>query len=191
MASFEIGPFLRGLFKTALFVLLGLVVFIITSLLLYRKEFANDAVRYNTISESDSCYLEYPDTLRKSGEGIILLYVETKPCAKCSESIILSTVSSIYDAVSGIEPIMLYHIAENYDSSAVEDYYDRFARHIDLIVSGEDSIMIRNPWMPQNLGFYGIVTDSLDRVQYAGSLFDQEFVACCSRLFGKENAEWD
>ena len=191
MASFEIGPFLRGLLKTALFVLFGLVVFILTALLLYRKDFANGAARYTTISEADSCYLEYSRVLRKSGEGIILLYVETKPCAKCSESIILSTVSSIYDAVSGIEPIMLYHIAENFDSSAVEDYYDRFAQHIDLIVSSEDSIMIRNPWMPQNLGFYGIVTDSLDRVWYAGSLLDQEFLACCSRLFGKEKAEWD
>ena len=183
--------FFKGLLKTALYVLFGLVVFAATALLLWRRGLANGTGRYTAIGSADSCYLKYPDVLRKSSEGMILLYVETKPCAKCSESIILSTVSSIYDVVSEIEPIMLYHIAENFDSSAAEDYYDRFAQHIDLIVSGEDSIMIRNPWMPQNLGFYGIVTDSLDRVWYAGSLLDQEFLACCSRLFGKEKAEWD
>ncbi len=178
-----------SLLKMAVYVLLGLVVFALTTVFLNRRSIRNDMPRYTVIKETDSCYFDCPDSLFNSKDGLILFYVDTKPCAKCSESIILNTVKSIRKAGLSVEPTMVYHMSENYDMDEVNDYYDRYAGFIDLVVSDEDSIMIRNPWLPHGLAFYGIVTDSLNNVKYAGSLADEAFLACCNSQFGVEATE--
>lgn len=139
--------------------------------------------------ERDSCYLDYPDELRNSKKGAILLYVETKPCAGCSESIIMNTVNSIKEAGLTVEPVMLYHPSETGDSSRINAYFEKYAQHVKLFVSCDDSIMIKNPWLPEGFGFYGIVTDSLDRVKFAGSFYDPGFLACCTREFGNSQGQ--
>ena len=179
-----------GKIRKLSYVVFGLIVFALTTLFLNMKSNVRGEAGYFTINDEDGYVLDYPDVLRRSNDGMVLLYVETKPCAKCSESLILNMVKTIKEAGLSVEPIMVYHLEEGFDKDVINDYNDCFADHIDLIVSPEDSIRIRNPWIPQGLGFYGIVTDSLNIVQYAGSLFDKAFMACCSRQFGKET-EWD
>jgi hypothetical protein len=178
---------ITGLCKVSLYVLFGLFVFVVTFLFLFRKSYANGSVGYVAISEKDSCYLEFPDEFRNSKDGVILLYVATKPCAICSESIIMNMVNSLNEAGLTVEPTMLYHPLEVSDSSQIETYFDKFARHVNLVVSYEDSIMIKNPWMQEGFGFYGIVTDSTDMVKFAGSFLDPGFLACCNKEFGKKN----
>lgn len=190
MRPFRIKVFLKDLLRTGAYVLFGLFVFTLTTYFLYRKRL-NGVIQYTTVSEADSCILDCPDWLRSSKDGAILLYVETKPCAKCSESIILDMVNSIDEAGLKIKPAMICHLSEGFDSCVANDYYERFAEQIDLVVSSDDSIRIRNVWLPQGLGFYGIVTDSLDRVHYAGSMFDQVFLTCCIRQFGTKDTAWD
>lgn len=176
--------------EALMYVLFGLLVFALTTLFLSNKSNNKGEVSYYTINDKDGFVLEYPDMLHRSNDGMVLLYVETKPCAKCSESLILNMVKSIKEAGLSVEPIMVYHLEEGSDTGVINDYYDHFADYIDLVVSPEDSIRIRNPWIPQGLGFYGIVTDSMNNVQYAGSLFDKAFMACCSKQFGKDSG-WD
>ena len=185
----------RSLFKSFLgalmYVLFGLLVFVLTTLLLHKKSEAKGEVSFYTINDDAGYVLEYPDRLRISDEGLLLLYVETKPCAKCSESLILNMVQTIKEAGLSVEPMMVYHLEEDSDTGVINDYYDRFADYIDLVVSCDDSIRIRNPWIPRGLGFYGIVTDSMDRVKFAGSMLDSGFLACCSREFGNSETGWE
>jgi hypothetical protein len=173
------------------YVLSGLLAFGLTSFFLFRKNQAKSPVRYTAITGKDSCSLKYPEGLRDSKEGMILLYVDTKPCAKCSESLILKTVDFIRNSGLTVEPVMLYHPAGVSDSSQVNEYYSRFADEVRLVVSIEDPIMTDNPWMQSGFGFYGIVTDSADRVKFAGPMLDPGFLSCCSREFGIKDTEWE
>lgn len=191
MCRTRIASFFKGCFRVSLYVLFGLFVFILTTLVLYRKGNAKSAVRYDRITEKDSCYLKYPGRLRDSREGMILLYVDTKPCAKCSESFIVNMVDSIRNAGLRVEPVMYYHPVAISDMNQVDEYYSRFADYIRIVIGVEDSIMSYNPWMQSGLGFYGIVTDSVDRVKFAGSMLDPGFLACCSREFGFVETGWD
>ena len=187
MAQNKTKVFFKDMLKTALYVLFGLFVFVLSTLLLNRRNYADRAIRFWSISERDGCRLDYPDELKISKEGSILLYVETKPCANCSESIIMNIVNSLKKAELRVEPVMLFHPVSVVDSSRIDDYYGKYAEHINLVVSCEDSIMIKNPWMQEGFGFYGIVTDSTDMVKFAGSFLDPGFLACCNKEFGKMN----
>lgn len=186
MAGFK--SFLKGLLRTVLYVSFGFFVFILTSLLLYRKGYAKSGARYARITERDSFRLEYPQDMLDFANGGVLLYVDTQPCAKCSQSVILSTLDSFNEAGLSIDPVMLYHTFDSYDPDQVNDYRVRFGQHVDLVISTQDSIMIKNPWLQDGIGFYGIVTDSLDRVLFAGSMLDPEFLICSSRQFGSRPA---
>lgn len=189
MGSGKIASFLKRILGMILCVFIGIVFFVFTTLLLYRNNLAKRAVSYVPISESDSCYLKYPIDLRKSKDGMLLLYVETSPCARCSESVVLNVVNTIKEAGLTVEPIMLFHPVAINDSVQINDYFVKFNKHINLVVSCEDSIMIKNPWMQEGFGFYGIVTDSTDMVKFAGSFLDPGFLACCSREFGKTQGQ--
>jgi len=184
MGSGKIASFFKVILRIGLCAVIGVVVFVFTTVLLYRKNMSKGSVSFVPISESDSCYLKYPKDLRNSKEGMLLLYVETKPCARCSESIVLNMVNSIKEAGLTVDPIMLFHPVAVNDSTQINEYYLRFDEHINLMVSNEDSIMIKNPWMQEGLGFYGIVTDSTDMVRFAGSFLDPGFLPCCIRQFG-------
>lgn len=184
MVSGKIASFFKCLLGMTLCAVIGIVVFVFTTLLLYRKNLSNSAVSYRPISESDSCYLKYPKELRNSKEGMLLLYVETMPCVRCSETIVLNVVNAINEAGLTVEPIMLFHPAAINDSVQINDYFIKFDQHINLVVSCEDSITIKNPWLPEGFGFYGIVTDSTDMVKFAGSFLDPGFLACCNKEFG-------
>ena len=184
MGSGKFKSFLKCVLGMTLCAVVGVVVFVFTTVLLYRKNLSKSAVSYAPISESDSCYLKYPKDLRSSEEGMLLLYVETMPCARCSESVVMNVVNSIKEAGLTVEPIMLFHPAAINDSTQIDDYFLKFDRHIKLVVSQEDSIMIKNPWMQEGFGFYGIVTDSTDMVRFAGSFLDPGFLPCCIKQFG-------
>jgi len=189
MGSLKTDVIFKATLRTIIYALFGFFVFFLTSFFLYKKNYTKGSFHYSTIGEADSCILEYPDYLFKTGNGVILMYIETKACAKCSESIILNTVNSLKDSKLIVEPVLLFHPSEKTDSVKINDYYDIFAEHVKTVVTYDDSIMINNSWLPDNFGFYGIVTDSLNMVQYAGSLFDPGFLACCKRQFGKRESE--
>ena len=167
MCRARVAYFLKGCLRLSLYVLFGLLVYMVTTLFLRKRGNEGSAVRYDRITEKDSCYLVYPERLRSSKDGMILMYVETRPCAKCSESFIVNMVDSIRNAGLRVEPVMYYHPVAVSDMSQVDEYYSRFADDIKLVVSVEDSIMGNNPWIQSGLGFYGIVTDSMDMVKFA------------------------
>ena len=168
----------------------GLIVFVVTFIVLEDLGKVNSVNAKTVILESDSCYLDKPEGLSilDSCEGI-LLYVETEPCAACIESAIMQVVNSITDSCGIKRPLMIFHPVTKCDQKTINEYHKRFDERIGLIITVEDSIMIKNPWIPKYMGFYGIVTDSLSRVLYAGSLFDPDFLVCCKKQSGKtENA---
>lgn len=114
----------------------------------------------------------------------MIFYIETEPCAICSEKNIMTVFNYIRDSCQYVNPIMVYHPIIEIDLDIINDYRSRFDDFMEVIVTREDSIMIKNPWMPKYLGFYGIVTDSACKVLYAGSLFKTDFLKCCKYHFG-------
>lgn len=165
----------------------GVFIFVATILLINNRT-SNDR-RKNKVTEEDGLFLDYSKTLLEPyiGNGGIIIYVETEPCASCSEGAIMSAVYSIQDSCVDINPTLIYHPVEEIDSGIIREYYKKFGKSTKVIVSRSDSIMIKNPWMPRFLGFYGIVTDSLNQVCYAGLLFDEDFIRCCKNRFGKKD----
>ena len=168
---------------------IGLIVFSVTLVALNRDRNYSHSLSISTITEKDSCTFYASNEileLNKESEGIIL-YLETKPCAICSENAIMDIAHYMQDSLIIRNPILLFHPITDIDSIITMGYHERFDKYFKVVVTREDSIMIKNPWMSEFLGFYGIVTDSMSRVQYAGSLFDPEFLACCKRQFGKSD----
>ena len=175
------------LLNTILILFLGVVVFALTTLILNIKQNVQELTSNQKwfVFEEDSCFIRYSEKLDiiDSISGDIILYLETEPCATCSEQAIMNVVYSIIDSCH-IKPMLLYHPIEALDSQRVNDYYSRFDKKMRVLVSMDDSIMIKNNWMPKYLGFYGIVFDSSGLVCYAGSLFDDRFLKSCIQHFG-------
>ena len=182
-----LNKLLSGIVNTLLFFLFGLFVFVGTSFLLSNKNAGSNAIAGPLmVLEEDSCYMDYSSDLKTIiGGGRIVLYAETEPCAVCSERAIMNVVYAILDSCSIDRPVMVYHPVEEIDLSVINEYHKKFDKYLRVVVSREDSIMIKNSWMPEYLGFYGIITDSENRVLYAGSLFDDRFLECCYKEFGK------
>lgn len=174
-----------GLAKTLMLVFYCLVVFIGTTLLLSNKRSVSRTMAQPLwILERDSCYMDYSNYLRNHLEGErIIIYAETEPCAACAERSIMNVVFSVLDSCSVKRPILVYHPTGEINTEVMDVYHNKFDKYLRVFVTTEDSIMDKNSWMPKYLGFYGIVTDSLSRVLYAGSLFDDRFLKCCYREF--------
>ena len=166
---------------------LGVLFFVLTIMIISHR--ASNREEKLKVTEEDGLYFDYSKTLLEPyvGNGGIIIYVETEPCASCSEGAIMDVVYSIQDSCLDIKPILVYHPIEEIDSGIIKDYYKKFEKNTKVFVSRSDSIMIKNPWMPHFLGFYGIVTDSLNKVCYAGILFDEDFIRCCKNHFGKKD----
>ena len=181
----KLKSLLLGLVETVMLVFYCLVVFIVTTILLSNKKNISSTITQPfLILEKDSCYMDYSNDLRNHIEGEqIVIYAETEPCAACAERSIMNVVFSILDSCSVKRPILVYHPTGKIDSEVIDVYHNKFDKYLRVFVTSEDSIMDKNSWMPKYLGFYGIVTDSLRRVLYAGSLFDDRFLECCYREF--------
>lgn len=178
---------LSAIVRTLLLILFGILVFIVTSLLLSDKSSGGNVnAESRMIQEKDSCYIVFSKEMKKLFDGkSVFLYAETEPCAACSERAIMSVVYPILDSCSVEHLVMVYHPIEEISIKEINEYHLRFKKYLDVVVSREDSIMTMNPWMPKYLGFYGIITDSINRVLYAGSLFDKRFLESCYREFKK------
>ena len=172
---------------TLLLILFGIIVFVITSFLLDEKSSGSNVNAESLmIQEKDSCYMVLSKEMKKRFDGKgVFLYAETEPCAACSERAIMNVVYPILDSCSVEHLVMVYHPIEERSIKEMNEDHLRFEKYLDVLVSREDSIMTMNPWMPKYLGFYGIITDSVNRVLYAGSLFDKRFLESCYREFKK------
>lgn len=178
---------MSALAKGVLLIIFGLIVFVGTTLFLGSKNSVGSAIAGPLmVLEKDSCYMDYSNDLKTiiGGERIVI-YAETEPCAACSERAIMNIVYSIIDSCSVERPVMVYHPIEEVDLKVINEYHKKFDEYLKVFVTSEDSIMLKNSWMPEYLGFYGIVTDTSRRVLYAGSLFDDKFLECCFREFCK------
>ena len=185
MKTNRLNKLISVLFNTILILLFGVLVYAITSLILNKSVQKLTAYQKRFILEEDSCFIKYSEKLDMidSISGDIILYLETEPCATCSEQAIMNVVYSIIDSCQ-IKPMLLYHPIEAIDSQKINDYYSRFDKKMRVLVSMDDSIMIKNNWMPKFLGYYGIVIDSSGLVCYAGTLFDDRFLKSCIKHFG-------
>lgn len=164
--------------------LVGVVCFCGATLLLNRNKLSKQHIQLPYVSVKDSCVLNASDgllELSREAKGIIV-YVEAGSCAVCTENAIKEVAQYMRDSVGTSRPVLLYHPPVEIDSNLVKDYHNHFDDYFRLVVSDQDSLMIKNPWMPKYLGIYGIITDSLDRVLFAGSLFDKRFTDCCIKL---------
>ena len=164
-----------------LYFIVGVTCFCGVTLLLNRKNVSAQTLQLPYVSVKDSCMLNASDgllDLSREAKGIIV-YVEAGSCATCTENAIKEVAQYMHDSVGITKPMLLYHPPVEIDSSLVKDYHNHFDDYFRVVVSDQDSLMIKNPWMPEYLGIYGIVTDSLDRVLFAGSLFDKRFMNCC------------
>ena len=172
---------------TLLLIFWGLFVFVISLHFLSNKSSgSNEIVESFMIKERDSCYIDFSDNIKKiyDGKGV-LLYAETEPCAACSERAIMNVVYPILDSCSVEQLVMVYHPIREISLNQINEYHIKYDKYLNVVVSRDDSIMIKNPWLPKYLGFYGIITDSINRVIYAGSLFDERFLNYCFREFKK------
>lgn len=173
---------------TLLLILFGIFVFVVTSILLSNRSSRGDSnTQYFIIQEKDSCYMLLSNDLKKKydGKGVII-YAETEPCAACSERAIMNVVYPILDSCSVERLVMVYHPIKEINNKEINEYKNKYEEYLDVVVSRDDSIMTLNPWMPKYLGFYGIITDSTNRVLYTGSLFDERFMESCFREFKKK-----
>ena len=181
MNAMKINKPLKMLFTMLLYSLVGVVCFCGATFFLNRNKLGKQQIQLPYVSVRDSCVLNVSDgllELSREAKGIIV-YVEAGTCAACSENAIKEVAQYMHDSVGTSRPMLLYHPPVEIDSSLVKDYHNHFDDYFRVVVSAQDSLMIKNPWMPEYLGIYGIVTDSLDRVLFAGSLFDRRFMDCC------------
>lgn len=177
----KINKPLKMLFTMLLYSLVGVVCFCGVTFFLNRNKLGKQQIQLPYVSVRDSCVLNVSDgllELSREAKGIIV-YVEAGTCAACSENAIKEVAQYMHDSVGTSRPMLLYHPPVEIDSGLVKDYHNHFDDYFRVVITSEDSLMIKNPWMPEYLGIYGIVTDSLDRVLFAGSLFDKRFMDCC------------
>ena len=181
MNAMKINKPFQSILTMLLYSLVGVVCFCGVTLFLNRNKLGKQQIQLPYVSVRDSCVLNVSDgllELSREAKGIIV-YVEAGTCAACSENAIKEVAQYMHDSVGTSRPMLLYHPPVDIDSSLVKDYHNHFDDYFRVVVSAQDSLMIKNPWMPEYLGIYGIVTDSLDRVLFAGSLFDRRFMDCC------------
>ena len=181
MNAMKINKPFQSILTMLLYSLVGVVCFCGVTLFLNRNKLGKQQIQLPYVSVRDSCVLNVSDgllELSREAKGIIV-YVEAGTCAACSENAIKEVAQYMHDSVGTSRPMLLYHPPVEIDSSLVKDYHNHFDDYFRVVVSAQDSLMIKNPWMPEYLGIYGIVTDSLDRVLFAGSLFDKRFMDCC------------
>ena len=181
MNAMKINKPFQSILTMLLYSLVGVVCFCGVTLFLNRNKLGKQQIQLPYVSVRDSCVLNVSDgllELSREAKGIIV-YVEAGTCAACSENAIKEVAQYMHDSVVTTKPMLLYHPPVEIDSSLVKDYHNHFDDYFRVVVSAQDSLMIKNPWMPEYLGIYGIVTDSLDRVLFAGSLFDRRFMDCC------------
>lgn len=181
MNAMKINKPFQSILTMLIYSLVGVVCFCGVTLFLKRNKLGKQQIQLPYVSVRDSCVLNVSDgllELSREAKGIIV-YVEAGTCAACSENAIKEVAQYMHDSVGTSRPMLLYHPPVEIDSSLVKDYHNHFDDYFRVVVSAQDSLMIKNPWMPEYLGIYGIVTDSLDRVLFAGSLFDRRFMDCC------------
>ncbi len=181
MKTNKSNKFFSSLLTMLLYSAVGVGCFCGATLVLNRHKSGKMPVQLPYVSVKDSCMLNASDgllELSREAKGIIV-YVEAGTCAACSENAIKEVAQYMHDSVGTSRPMLLYHPPVEIDSSLVKDYHNHFDDYFRVVITSDDSLMIKNPWMPEYLGIYGIVTDSLDRVLFAGSLFDKRFMDCC------------
>ena len=171
------------LFRMVLYLLFGLLVFFIAIIVLnYNEE--PQMISNLKIDENDSCIFKLPNSIstREIYTDEIIFFIEAESCSSCSANAITRVLSYTQDSLIGKKPILIIHPMMDNDSNVVNDFKIRFEENYRLIVSNDDSVRILNPWLPNSLGYYGITTDSLGFVSYAGFLFDNDFIKSCSRV---------
>lgn len=181
MKTSKTNKFFSSLLTMLLYSAVGVVCFWGVTLFLNRGKLSKKPTQLPYVSVKDSCRFDVSDgllELSREANGIIV-YVEAGSCAACAENAIKEVAQYMQDSVVTTKPMLLYHPPVEINPSLVKDYHNHFDNYFRVVVSSDDSIMIKNPWMPEYLGIYGIVTDSLDRVLFAGSLFDRRFMDCC------------
>lgn len=183
---------LLALFRIVLLILFGLLVFSITIIaLISRNEL--QMISNSKISRNDSCIFKMPNSI-STGKIVadeVIFYIESESCTSCAANVITSVLSYTQDSVIRKKPILIIRPQKDIDSAEVDDYKLRFEDKFDLIVSNDDSLRILNPWLPKYLGYYGITTDSLGFVSYAGFLFDSVFINSLSREIKPNKYEVD
>ena len=171
------------LLRTVLLLFFGLLVFFVTIIFLNSNN-EPQMISNLKIEKNDSCIFKMPSRI-STGKMVtdeVIFYIESESCSSCAESAITSVLSYTQDSVIEKKPILIIHPMIDIDSTVLNDYKLRFEDKFNLLVSNDDSLRILNPWLPNNLGYYGITTDSLGFVCYAGFLFDKDFIKSCSRV---------
>lgn len=170
-----------------IYLFVGVIVFLVASGFLKARNTQTKDQLY--LTGIDSCMFDASSKildLCQKADGIII-YLEVKACAVCSENAIKKLAMYLNDSIVTTKPLLVFHPIADIDSTIVADYHNRFDKYFDVVVCNDDSIMIKNPWLPKSLGFYGFLIDSDNRVSYAGSVLEPVFLSYCKRQLKKNN----
>ena len=162
-----------------IYLFVGVIVYLITSSFLNSRNSQTRDQLY--LTGIDSCMFDASSNildLCQKADGLVF-YLEVKACAVCSENAIKKLAMYLHDSIVTTQPLLLFHPIVDIDSTIMADYHNRFDKYFDVVVCNDDSIMIKNPWLPKSLGFYGFLIDSDMRVLYAGSVFEPVFLSYC------------
>lgn len=174
----QIKYLIKILLRVMLYLIFGLAIFILTILFL-RNQKENESNKLLVATKEDGLVFDASNDILNhlQNNGRLIVYLETRPCASCSSKAMNDWIGFFQDASEIEKPLLVFHPIIDIDSTIVYDYHFWFDDYFDVVITNRDSIMIKNPWMPERLGFYGILTDSLNNIVYAGSLFDDRLFA--------------
>lgn len=179
-----IRRFLIGFLSVVFYAVFGIIVFTLAALLLIRKDIREIPQKSVMVTAADSCLFDASNQIMGLCKGSgVMIYLETQSCASCTEKALKPITDFLTDSIGLEKPVLVYHINPNVDSKGTELYHEWFDDRYNVIVSSDDSIRIKNGWMTWSDGVLGIVTDSLNRVQYGGFLYADQFFETCKNFF--------
>lgn len=176
--------FITGLLSVVLYALFGIIVFTIAALLLVRKEIKEIPPKPVMVTAADSCLFDASAPIMDLYQGGgVMVYLETRSCASCTEKALKPVTDFLIDSIGLEKPVLVYHVKSDSDLTIIDEYHEWFDDKYNVIVSYDDSINIKNDWITWRIGLIGIVTDSLNRVQYGGFLYADQFFETCKNFF--------
>ena len=112
-----------------------------------------------------------------------MVYLESQSCASCTSKALKPITDFLIDSIGLEKPVLVYHMKSDSDLTKIDEYHEWFGDSYNVIVSSDDSIRIKNDWMMFSTGVWGFVTDSLNRVEYGGFLYADQFFETCKNHF--------
>lgn len=173
-----------GFLSVVLYVLFGFLIFTVSTLLLVQKDISERQQKPAMVTTADSCSFDASTQIMDLCQGGgVMVYLESQSCASCTSKALKPITDFLIDSIGLEKPVLVYHMKSDSDLTKIDEYHEWFGDSYNVIVSSDDSIRIKNDWMMFSTGVWGFVTDSLNRVEYGGFLYADQFFETCKNHF--------